>query len=214
LNCKKKLSWYEVLPVVSFVCLRRKCLGCKYVFSWNYILIECVVGFLYSFLGYLFLLDIISVAELFFEIFLTTILVVIFLFDGLYGIVLPSIIGMGVLVGLVGNYFNHSLTVLNQLAACLVGGGFFLIQFVFSKGKWVGFGDVYIGCMMGIWLGSKKLLVALFLAYFIGGVIAFLLLFFKKKQVGNEIPMGIFLTIGTFLSMCFGGNFINYLLSW
>ncbi len=37
--------------------------------------------------------------------------------------------------------------------AAVVGAGFFLLQYVVSRGRWIGGGDIRIGAMMGMMLG-------------------------------------------------------------
>src|SRR3990172_11980304 len=46
-SCGKKLSWYELVPVVSFFVLRRKCAGCGSKISWQYPLVELATGLLF-----------------------------------------------------------------------------------------------------------------------------------------------------------------------
>src|SRR3989338_3931288 len=46
-SCGKKLSWYELVPVVSFFALRRKCAGCDSKISWQYPLVEIATGLLF-----------------------------------------------------------------------------------------------------------------------------------------------------------------------
>ena len=42
LFCGKKLSWYELIPLLSFLIQRGKCRGCKKNISWQYPLVELV----------------------------------------------------------------------------------------------------------------------------------------------------------------------------
>lgn len=88
--CKKKLSWCDLLPILSFCLLRGKCRYCGKRLSLEYVLVEVVMGILvgylfyqnfqnfqsiynYQFLNFLF--------ELIFKIFFITVLAVIFLTD-------------------------------------------------------------------------------------------------------------------------------------
>ena len=66
-----------------------------------------------------------------------------------------------------------------------IGGGFFLLQFVVSSGKWIGGGDIRLGVLMGLILGWKLLLVALFLSYLVGAVIGIILIAKKKKKMSS-----------------------------
>lgn len=46
-HCHKKLSWAELVPLLSFAVLRGKCLGCKQPIPWEHPLIEIVAGALF-----------------------------------------------------------------------------------------------------------------------------------------------------------------------
>jgi leader peptidase (prepilin peptidase)/N-methyltransferase len=62
---------------------------------------------------------------------------------------------------------------------------------------------------MGVSLGIAKTLVALFIAYVGGALIALLLIAFKQKELSSKIPFGVFLTVATFVSLVFGDQISN-----
>jgi len=138
------------------------------------------------------------------------ILIIIFVYDALYKIILSGIIWFGAIIGFIINYFFFHYSLSSLLWGVLIGGGFFLLQFLVSKGKWIGGGDVRMGVMMGIWLGFPNILAALFLAYILGALVAVILLLSKKKEMNSEIPFGTFLSLGTFISLFYGGIIIRW----
>lgn len=99
------------------------------------------------------------------------------------------------------------------LISAIAAAGFFLLIFLVSKGKWLGFGDIKLAFFMGIFLGFPKIIVALFLAFFFGGIIGIGLIIFKNKNLKSEIPFAPFLITGTFLALFWGQNLINWYLS-
>ena len=98
----------------------------------------------------------------------------------------------------------------NYIFAAILGGGFFLLIFLISKGAAMGFGDVKLAVLMGLLLGLPKVLVALFLAFFFGAIIGVILMAFKKKGLKSEIPFGPFLIAGTFTALFWGEQLITY----
>ncbi|MFA6340967.1 MAG: prepilin peptidase, partial [Candidatus Paceibacterota bacterium] len=48
MSCGKKLSWYELVPLFSFVFLEGKCLGCGSKISPQYFIVESLTGILFS----------------------------------------------------------------------------------------------------------------------------------------------------------------------
>ena len=81
-----------------------------------------------------------------------------------------------------------------------------------SRGKWLGFGDVKLGFLIGLFLGFPKILVSLFFAYFIGAIIGIGLIILGKKTLKSEIPFGPFLVTGIFIAFFFGEKFISWYL--
>ena len=90
---------------------------------------------------------------------------------------------------------------------------FFLIIFLVSKGKWLGFGDVKLAFFMGIFLGFPNILTALFLAFFIGAIIGVGLILAEKKNLKSQVPFGPFLIAGTFIALFWGEQLIDWYLS-
>jgi len=72
---------------------------------------------------------------------------------------------------------------------------------------------VKLAFFMGLFLGFPKIITALFLAFFIGAVIGVVLIFSGKKNLKSEIPFGPFLVAGTFLTLFFEHEIINFYLS-
>jgi len=228
-KCQKQIKWYDNIPLVSFFLLRGRCRACQQKISWQYPIVEFVAGvlfvlvFLNSFSGLtagVFMLSCFRVFVLLRDWFFVVILLILFLYDFKYYlipdiIVLPAIalalfinlviaaVGNSSLDFLISQFFNFSIS-------GLLAGGFFLLLFVISKGKWIGGGDVRLGVMMGVWLGWPDILTALFFAYIIGALAAVPLLLLKKKNLKSAIPFGTFLAVGTAGAVFWGREIIKW----
>ncbi len=129
-------------------------------------------------------------------------------------IIYPAILVAGIWQLVFGIFIrNTSYEILNTFLAAAIGGAFFLIIFLISRGKWMGMGDVKIGILMGLVLGLSHLFIALFLAFLIGGVVSIILLVLKKKALKSEIPLGPFLTGATFITLLWGDILLNWYLN-
>src|ERR1022692_3632092 len=53
-NCGHMISWYENIPLFSFLFLRGKCRGCGTPISWLYFTIELITGLLFAALAVMF----------------------------------------------------------------------------------------------------------------------------------------------------------------
>ncbi|MEA2088316.1 MAG: prepilin peptidase [Patescibacteria group bacterium] len=210
-KCKKKIVWYDNLPVLSFIILKGRCRYCKKKISLQYPIIELITGLLFA-IAFLVNLNH-SILEtdsnfqflilLFRDWLFISILIIIFVYDFRWYLILDKITFPAMGAALVINILL-GFSLVNILIGAIIGGSFFLIQFLLSQGKWVGGGDIRMGVLMGIMLGWKMLLAALFLAYIIGFIISIILLLFKKKKIKSQIPLGTFLSVATVIILLYG----------
>jgi prepilin signal peptidase PulO-like enzyme (type II secretory pathway) len=139
----------------------------------------------------------------------TAFLILIFVYDFKYYLVADVVVLPAAAIAFVFNLVL-GVDIWKLLLACVVGAGFFLLQFVISKGKWIGGGDIRIGLFMGALLGWPNILLALILAYTIGSIISIFLILGKQKQWTDRVPFGTFLTIATFASLLYGSEIIKW----
>jgi prepilin signal peptidase PulO-like enzyme (type II secretory pathway) len=97
--------------------------------------------------------------------------------------------------------------------AALVPVVFFGAQWIVSRGRWVGSGDILLGCALGAALHDWRLsLLGLMWAYMAGALIT--LPFLIAGTVGRKthIPFGPFLALGSMLALFVGRVALEYLL--
>lgn len=216
-KCRRQLTWYENIPVLSYIALRGRCRTCKNPIPWHFSFVELGTALIFLFVAWLHVnyvnLNFNSV-YFFRDIIFSVLLIIIFVYDLLYETILSGVIWFGVLVGFVLNYYFLHYSLRSLLIALVVGCGFFLLQFIVSKGKWIGGGDVRMGLMMGIWLGWPMILVALAIAYIFGSIISLLLIFVKKKSFASTTPFGTYLAIATFICLFWGQKVVEWYLGY
>jgi len=219
LFCKHRLYVKDLIPLFSYIFLKGKCRYCKKKFSQQYFLVEFSTAIAFSLIIFkllpsLQLTD--MTASLFLQLLYTLVisgfLIIIFVYDLKYYLILDKIIVPAILFAIACSFFL-GYDIYKLFLASLVGGGFFLLQFVVSKGRWIGGGDIRLGFLMGIILSWPHILTALFVAYLLGSVVSLGLLFFGKKSWTDKVPFGTFLTLATFVTMLYGQNLIDWYLS-
>jgi leader peptidase (prepilin peptidase)/N-methyltransferase len=74
----------------------------------------------------------------------------------------------------------------------------------------MGFGDVKFSIIIGLLLGVKAGLIAIYLSFLIGGIIGIILLVAKAKKLKSKIAFGPFLIVGVILMLFFNEAITNF----
>lgn len=208
-QCGHVLGAWSLIPIFSFIFLRGKCRYCQAKISWQYPLVELATGVLFA-LAYYF--DSASILALFRDMIIISALVVIFVYD-LRWLIIPDIVVLpAIAIAFILNLFV-GVSAVNMLIGLAIGFGFFGLQYVVSKGAWIGGGDLRLGALMGVLLGWQAVLVALFLSYIIGAIVAISLLIKKKVSAKSQLPFGVFLAPATIIAMFWGAKIATWYLS-
>ena len=212
-KCAHTLSWYELVPLVSFAIQRARCRACGEKISWQYPLVELATAFLFVFI-YDFLPAYYHGWEVAYLFFVWASLLVLFVFDLKHYIIPNKVLYPLILVVAAHAFFGSGFMVTPYaIASALGASGFFLVQYLVSRGRWIGFGDVKFGIFMGLFLGFPLILVAFFFSYFIGAAIGGVLLALHSKKLQSEIPFGPFLVLGTFIAYFYGSTIMQWYLN-
>ena len=205
-RCGRTLRALDLIPLLSFVLLRAKCRTCRERISWQYPLVELVSGFLFLIalrIEFPFLLPALLLGILLWLLFLIAIT------DARTGMI-PDALNIPFL--LIALLYAHLLGAPALLPAA-VGGGFFALQWIASRGAWVGSGDILLAAGIGALLGSVPLLLlAFFFAYVSGAFCAVILLSRGKKKMESRLAFGPFLVGGAFVSFFCGERILLYFL--
>lgn len=169
MSCGRTLTWYDLIPVISFFLLRGRCRTCTSRLSWQYPLVEGGLGLLYLLI---FLKDLPIIVTVY-ACLVATLFLFIVVYD-LKHLIIPEgpMYALIVLSAIV--LFVNPVTLATQLPLwqdALMGPAlflFFTILFVITKGRGVGFGDAKLSLAIGFLLGFPEAVSALTLAFWIG----------------------------------------------
>ncbi len=216
--CHRQLNWYENIPVVSYLFLRARCFVCKAKIPLQSTVIELATAFLFVFVTWYhtecFLTEnSVGYITYYRDILFVSLLIVVFVYDYLYFIILSHVMWLGVFIGILFNVFFLDFSVLSLFIGIVIAGGFFLLQYLISGGRWIGGGDVRLGVIMGVWLGWPLILVALMVSYVLGAAGSLLLMIFKKRSLNSQTPFGTYLAIGTFIAIFWGQKITEWYLT-
>lgn len=209
-NCGKKIKWYDLFPVVSYIILGGKCRFCKDKISIRYPLIELATGVLFGalYLSYGFSIELLRYAIL------IPFLIVIGMIDLDTTDVYDVTVFIGIACGIVfiGYTFITNGDFLSFIYGGLLAGGVITLIILLTKG--MGWGDAEICLLCGLFLGLRLTIVMMMLSFVIGGIVGIFLIVTKIKSRKDYIPFGPFIAAATIITIFLGNNIINWYFSY
>ena len=189
--CKKKLKWYELIPVISYIIQGGMCNYCHKKLSVTYLITEIVLGFMFGFGYYLYGIS----YELFAFLIIVSLTDIIFISDLKYLVILdyPLFISIILIIILKFCYFGFTPTLKAVISGAILVIFMILIKMIGDrvyKRESLGWGDVKLALFMGCTLGIKLGFVALIIGSFIALPYA---IYYVAKKEEKEIPYGPFL---------------------
>lgn len=211
-KCKKKINWYDNIPLISFILLEGKCRKCKKEISIKYLLVELISGISFVFI----FLDYNNYLEIAFLQVLVIIFLIIFFID-LKHFIIPDSLNFSLIILAISKNFipNFESNFTYDLNQSIVGGilGYFVIWiiiFLYKKIKnldAMGLGDAKLMAGIGLLFGWKSIPFVLFVSAIIGLISVIPSLINKTKNLRTEIPFGPYIIVSTIIYY-FCGNLI------
>jgi len=216
-SCGKTLSWYELVPIFSFLFLNGKCLGCNSRISYQYPIVEFITGIL--FLGIASKIGL----SLFLPLYLViaSVLVAISAYDFKHKIILNEMVYLFDVLAIIVLFFHQgtylfSMPGLLDLLAGPILFLFFALLWAVSSGRWMGFGDAKLALGVGWLLGFSGGILAIMMAFWIGaawGIGAIVLQKISLSRLGltikSQVPFAPFIILGLFLQFFTGWGILT-----
>ena len=215
-ECKKKIAWFDNIPIISFIILKAKCRNCEFKISLNYFIVES--------LSILFF----CVIFILFGISLTTLLLwllylsfVIIFFIDLKHFIIPNEITFPLMVlGFVKSFDPNINSMFPNYLNSLIGGliGYLIIYLIIFFYKYVrkkegmGLGDAKLFAVIGFWFGWISIPFIIFLSSIIALISISPNLINKSKNISSEIPFGPYIIIATLVFVIFKNDLLNIVL--
>lgn len=239
-KCETAIKPYDNIPVFSWlVLLRGKCRACKAPISARYPAVEALTAVMWGIVAWR---TGITFALPFDLIFVTAIIALIFIdaehmllpnvitYPGLvFALIARAVIPIllqsphfdDLTPGFIATFGGMPLWAVSLIGALIgaaVGGGsLWLVGWLWEKLRGVeamGLGDVKMLFMVGAYLGWRLTLLTIFLGAMSGALIGVGLMIKKgERDLQTMLPFGIFLGIGTIISLLFGTSLINWYVS-
>ena len=210
--CGRGLSWFENVPLLSYLVLRGRCRSCGAPISSVYPLVELVTPALFVMqywqLGWQPLLLV--------RLVFSCAMVVLFVVDLQHRILPNAITVSGVGVGLALSIFMEPGW-RDAVIGVVVGGGVLFgvaeVYYRLRGEEGLGMGDVKMLAMIGAFLGWRLMFVALFLGSILGSIVGIGMLGLGLADSKYALPLGTFLAIGAVAASLSGEPLIGWYLS-
>jgi leader peptidase (prepilin peptidase) / N-methyltransferase len=211
-QCNRELSWYENIPVASWMVLRGKCRTCRAPIGITYPIVELVTAAVFG-IGYWIEGPTLLLAV---RLLFACAMIVLFVVD-LRHRILPNVITVpGLAAGLAFSFFLPPGWLASILGALLGGGILFAIAEAYYRLRGVeglGMGDVKMLAMIGAFLGWQLALVTLVLASFSGSLLGVGLIASGRGRAQSALPFGTFLAVGALIAAFWGDAMLSWYIS-
>ncbi len=210
-RCRTAIPFYHNIPLCSYLILRGRCHSCRERISPQYPLVEGFCAFSFWLTWHFFALTPAAAVTATF----ISLLIALAAID-LEHMILPDELTLGgSALFFIYSFFNPAVSqldaVLSGLGAALIFSGFFFFYLKVRKIEGLGFGDIKMVLMMGLFLGMQRLVVAIFLASLAGLLVGIFLMLFKKKNLKFALPFGPFLSLGSYIAIFWGDAILAWM---
>lgn len=216
-SCKKPLLWYHNLPLISYLILKGRCHYCKWKIPLRYPLVEILSAFFIIFYYKMF-----NFTISFFGYYIFSCALIIATFTDFEHQIIPDEISLGLLpFGIFfyvmrGNY-ELNISIMDSFFISLLGGvlGAGSIYFtgvigkILLKKESMGFGDVKLMALIGVFLGYKYIIFVYFLAPFFGVIYG---LYKRIRYKQDYMPYAPFLALAAIIMIIYGKEILSYFL--
>lgn len=218
-NCKHTLGARDLVPVLSWLGLGGKCRYCRKPISAQYPLVELLTAALFVASYIWWPNPIIGAQTAIFVLWLALLagLVALAVYDLKWFLLPNSIIYPLAVIGAVQaavavlSSFQPSTALLNLILAVLVGGGIFYVLFQVSEGRWIGGGDVKLGALLGLIVGTPgRAILFIFLGSLLGSLVSVPLLAAGRMKRTSALPFGPFLIAGAIVTVFSGSDILHW----
>ncbi len=209
-KCNHKLSWYENIPVISYLFLKGKCKTCHNKIDIIYPLIELLTGILFAINYYLYGLS----EEFLIGLILISLIIIVFVSDTKYMIILdsPTIISLILIFIIKWVFEGINQALISMLFGLFMFGVMYLLMLIGNlvfKKESLGGGDIKLSFIAGMVLGPYLGLIYLVLASFLAFPYAIYVLIKNKDGV---LPFGPFLAT-SMLILFYNQNLVSEVIS-
>ena len=220
--CHHNILWYDLIPIVSWFLLKKKCRFCHAPISWLYPFIEFIAAIITALLAYVYLTPdgyslylgqeismIPHNVSFFLSYYFFLSLLIISIRTDLEALVIPEIIiFIGIPTGLICSWLNWlPLSIQDAFYGMISGFLFFsAISYLYYRLRNIvglGFGDIELIMLIGAFTGFYGVWTTILISSLAGTVSTLLYCLVTGNEYNVRIPFGPFLALGATIFVLF-----------
>ena len=210
--CTRQLSWYENVPIVSWLLLGARCRTCKASLSARHPLVEALTALMFGAAAWHYGPSALLASRLVFG----CALIVLFAIDFDHHL-LPNVITLpGIGVGLAFSVIAEPGWLASLIGAVVGGGSLWFIAELYYRVRHeegLGMGDVKMLAMIGAFIGWQLMLLTLMMASVTGALVGLVVIALRKGDMKYALPFGTFLALGAVVATAIGPGLLGWYLA-
>lgn len=230
-KCNTKLRALDLVPLISFLLLGRKCRYCGVPIGWRYFNVELLTGVVFLALYVKYQFDVVDFVT--FALF-SAALIAVFFIDLEHWIIPDQLSVFGIALGIVRNviglvmgeegyslqhipvpFTGIHIPMLQSISGLLICGAIFYAIAVFGelafKKEAMGGGDIKLAAAIGATLSLPLALLSFFIAILVGSVIGVTVKIMRRGQEkDNYLPFGPMMVLGVFVTLFVGREIVDW----
>lgn len=221
-HCKKPLVWYDMVPVLSFFIYRGKSRCCGRPLSFQYPIVEIIVGLLFVWwlaVGFWFFRLVnapLIVIQPAFWLVTGILLAILALADLFYGVVIMPIVWVGVALTVIYRFVlwrYGAFQFADLQSSIFLAIAFFMFfwgLYKITRGRGMADGDMYVALYMGVLLGWPKGIVAMMGSFILGALVGVFLIVCKIRSRKQTVPFVPFMVSATVIALLWSEQIIHF----
>ncbi|MCU0276997.1 MAG: prepilin peptidase [Acidobacteria bacterium] len=210
-RCQTAIPFYLNVPLLSYLVLLGRCRSCRAPISPRYPLVEGLTAFSFWLAVDVYGLSLHAGAA---AVFLS-LLIALAAID-LQHMILPDELTLGgSALFFIYSFFHPEIgplqAVLSGAGAALFFAALFYAYLKLRQTEGLGFGDVKMVLLLGLFLGARRLTAAIFLASFSGLIVGLAIIVLKRKNLKLALPFGPFLALGAYAALFWGDGLLDWI---
>ena len=207
-KCDNLITWWQNIPVLSYLMLGGKCHKCKTRISIRYPLVELVTMILSLVVAWQFGPSLQCVVGIIVTWFLVAMSMIDFDHHLLPDSLTLPLMWFGILVSFVPVFVDLRTSVIGAMAGYMVLWMVYQVFKLLTKKEGMGFGDFKLLAALGALLGWQQLPLIVLLSSLVGAVVGLSLMAFTGRDKNVPIPFGPYLASAGWIAMLWGDKLL------